>query len=176
MDNEAELEVSRIKAVHKYKLIDTSHQHDLEDLIEVASDVCGTPVALITLIDDTTQYFKVKKGIDWHSSTREESFCKFTIAQDSVLVIEDTLLDNRIDPNGLFAGTFGVRFYAGAPLTTPDGFHIGSLCVANNQPQQLDAFQISCLQKLAALAMERMEGCLNFKALEDQQENMTEVR
>src|SRR5687767_10395415 len=90
MNNEAETECLRLKAVTKYKLLDTAQRLDLKDLIEVASDVCGTPVALITLIDDTTQYFKVRKGIEWHSSSREESFCKFTIEQDGVLVIEDT--------------------------------------------------------------------------------------
>ncbi len=167
MENEASHECLRLKAVQRYNLIDTSKRHDLQDLIEVASDVCGTPVALITLIDDTTQYFKVKKGIDWHSSSREESFCKYTIAQDGVMVVEDTLLDSRFDADGLFTGTFGIRFYAGAPLTTAEGYPIGSLCVASNQPQQLDAFQISCLEKLAALAMEPMESSLNKRALHE---------
>jgi GAF domain-containing protein len=120
---------------------------------------------LVTLLDDSTQYFKVKQNIEGSSTSKEEAFCRYTIEQSTVLVIEDAMEDQRFSNNPSVLGAPHIRFYAGAPLTTREGFKVGSLCVIDDKPKQLDAVQISCLQTLARLVMERMELSQGMRAM-----------
>ena len=155
----------RTEAVKRYIIVDPSEKRDLHDLIEVASDVCGTPMALVTLIDESTQYYKVKKGLEGNSTAREEAFCRYTISQPDVFIVEDAHLDTRFSSNPSVTGIPFIRFYAGVPLVTGNGFAIGSLCVIDSKPQTLDAVQISCLETLGRLVMHRMELSQSMRAM-----------
>ena len=147
----------RLNAVSRFKQLDNEIKKDLDSMVDLVAQVCNTPIALITLIDERTQWFKASKGIDIDCTDRELAFCNYTIKQNDLLVVEDTLLDDRFTSNPLVTGSPYLRFYAGATLTTKDGFAIGSLCVLDFKPRVLDDHQQHTLKVLAKQVMNLME-------------------
>jgi two-component system NtrC family sensor kinase len=152
-DNEAE----RIADLHSYQLLDTLDERGYDDVTFLASYICEAPISLVTLVDFERQWFKSVQGTAIRETTRADSFCSHLIAGPSVLVVQDTLLDDRFVDNPLVTGDFGIRFYAGAPLVTPDGNVIGSVCVIDQQPRVMRPEQVMALEALARQVMARME-------------------
>jgi GAF domain-containing protein len=132
---------SRLHAVKEYLDLNFSDLQDLEDLVYIASQICQTPIASITFVDDKKQYPVIGVGNVVESSC-EISFCSHTINQEKILEIPDALQDQRFANNPLVTSDPFIRFYAGVPLVNSDGFTIGSLCVIDQQPKKLDEKQV----------------------------------
>ncbi|HZY37371.1 MAG TPA: GAF domain-containing protein [Mucilaginibacter sp.] len=142
-------ETERIKAVDKFLCIEISKQKELHSIASLAAEVCGTQAALISFIDDTTQYIKFKFGSDLETIAREDTFCVYTIEGDGIMIVSDARRDDRFANNPLVINNPNIRFYAGIPLTTCDGHSLGSLCVIDQAPRQLDRSQKQMLELLS---------------------------
>lgn len=150
-------EAERLEALRSYHVLDTEPEREFDDIVRIASRICGTPVGLITLLDEKRQWFKARTGLDLTETDRRLAFCSHTILGRDPLVVEDAALDHRFAHNPLVADAPGVRFYAGAPLVTPDGHALGSLCVIDLQPRELDPGQVSALEALARTVVRQLE-------------------
>ncbi len=121
-------ESQRLEALRQLRILDTEAESDFDDIVKLASSICGTSVSLINLIDERRHWLKAKTGIDVTEISPEVSFCSHTILQDDVMVVPDTREDIRFSQNPLVVGDTGIRFYAGVPLLTSDGLKLGTLC------------------------------------------------
>jgi len=142
-------EVSRLDALASYNILDTLPEEEFDRLTQLASIICEVPIALITLIDKDRQWFKSKIGLNAPETPRDISFCQYTINDESLLEIEDARKDERFLSSPLVTAQPNVRFYAGYPLTDPDGYAIGSLCVMDFEARKLTAAQRHSLTLLA---------------------------
>lgn len=167
-------ETQRIAAVNHLLQIDNRIDRDLNSIVKLVAQICNTPIALITLIDEDMQWFKAAEGVDLYCNTREASFCKFTIAQDDLLIIEDARLDKRVNQHPLVQNEPNIRSYAGANLTTAEGFNVGTVCVLDVVPKQLDEMQQNALRTLARQVINLMELNLSLKTLTRQQQQSEE--
>lgn len=155
-ENEAERE--RIKALYAYEILDTDAEEAYDNLTRIAARICGTPISLISLIAPERQWFKSAHGFDARETCRDISVCDHAIRnKDEVMEVPDTLLDERFKDNPFVTSDTGVRFYAGAPLRTPEGHAIGTLCVIDRKPRKLTSEQHNTLQTLADQVMILME-------------------
>lgn len=162
-------EKERITTVRKFEGIDFNLNKGLNDILTLTSQICDTPLAFITLIDETSQWFKVCKGLEVMELPRSTSFCTHTIMNPGVMVINDPLADERFV--GLPTVTSGmVRFYAGATLTTEDGQNIGTLCTVDNCSKELSQDKKDMLAILARQAIHLMELELSQKLLQEKTE------
>ncbi|GET37080.1 hybrid sensor histidine kinase/response regulator [Microseira wollei] len=152
-DNEAE----RRAAIRQYQIIDTDPEPAFDDLASLAAHICGTPIALINLIDGNRQWFKSKLGLDVTEMPRDFGLCPQCIQQRDILVIPDTLADDRFATNPVVTTPPHIRFYAGVPLITPAGQIIGTLCVADTVPHQLSLAQVEALQALSRQIISQLE-------------------
>ena len=152
-DNEA----ARLETLRQYQVLDTDAEEAFDDLTRLASYVCDTPTALISLVDANRQWFKARVGIHARETPRNISFCGHAIMHRGCFLIEDALFDERFSDNPLVIKEPFVRFYAGMPLISPEGFAIGTLCVMDTKPRQLDEKQITALQMLSNQVMSQLE-------------------
>nr|MCU0657941.1 GAF domain-containing protein [Polyangiaceae bacterium] len=121
-------EAQRIEALHGYQILDTEPEEAFQDLVELAAHVLEVPIMLISLVDSERQWFKACVGLEAGETHRSLSFCGHAVEQDGPLEIQDTLLDPRFADNPFVTGDPWVRFYAGQPLRSRDGFMLGTLC------------------------------------------------
>ncbi len=152
-NNEAE----RLAALNAYEILDTAPEIAYDDITAVASALCGTQISLVSLIDGERQWFKSKQGIDASETPREISFCAHAIHSTEVFIVRDALQDERFADNPLVESGPQIRFYAGAPLITPEGFNVGTLCIADSEPRDISPEQIQSLQALARLVVSQLE-------------------
>ncbi|BDI30378.1 hypothetical protein CCAX7_24290 [Capsulimonas corticalis] len=150
-------EAARLAALQSYHVMDTLPEQDFDDLVHLASSICGTPIALISLVDDHRQWFKAKYGLDAAETPRELAFCAHSIQQRNVFIVPDATKDPRFSGNSLVTDAPEIRFYAGAPLITPSGHALGSLCVIDLEPRELTEAQISALQALSRQTVNQLE-------------------
>jgi GAF domain-containing protein len=152
-------ERDRINALKEYNILDSISEKEYDDITKLASEICQTPVSLISLIDDSRQWFKSHHGLSVRETPREYAFCTHTIQNPSqVFVVPDSRIDSRFAENPLVAGDPHVIFYAGAPLVNHNGFALGSLCVIDHKPNSLTETQTSALQTLADSVVNLMEN------------------
>jgi len=152
-----ENEQARIHALLQYEILDTEAEAVYDDFVKLASYICQTPIALISLVDPTRQWFKATVGCPASETSRDVAFCAHAIHQFDVFVVPDTLTDPRFVDNPLVTGDPHIRFYAGAPLITPEGLAIGTLCAIDREPRILSQEQISALQTLARQVVSQLE-------------------
>jgi EAL domain-containing protein (putative c-di-GMP-specific phosphodiesterase class I)/GGDEF domain-containing protein len=155
-DTAVQQELQRLAALHSLHLLDTGASEDLDNLTRLCHSLFKVSGAYVSLIDADRQWVKSHSGPEMCSPTREQSFCHYTIAQRSVMVVEDTLADDRFRDNPMVTAAPYIRFYAGAPLLTPDGHAIGALCVTDIVARSFGPAERRQLQQLAALAMSHM--------------------
>lgn len=152
-------EQARQRKLESYRLLDTLPEPTYDDIVRVAGLQCGTPVALMTLVDRERQWFKARVGIDAQETPRDIAFCDHAIrSPDLPLVVDDASLDARFAQNPLVTGDPGIRFYAGVPLRAPTGEALGTVCAIDRVPRTLDAAQLAGLQALARLTVVLMEA------------------
>ncbi|MBA1272945.1 PAS domain S-box protein [Stutzerimonas azotifigens] len=141
-------ELSRLAALLRYEILDTPDEDAFDDFTQLAAQFCGTPIALISLIDERRQWFKSRVGLEVSETPREISFCTHTIQGNDVFEVPDATRDPCFANNPLVTDAPDIRFYAGAPLTTPDGYNLGTLCVIDRKPRQLSDQQRDALERL----------------------------
>ena len=147
----------RLQALHRYKLLDTASEEQFDDIVRLASQICNTPVSLISLVDTNRQWFKARKALPMAEISREYAFCAHTILNDELMVVEDATIDDRFKDNPLVIGEPDIRFYAGAPLITHDQYRLGALCVIDRIPRNLDDSQKFALKVLAEQVVKLLE-------------------
>ncbi|HEX8888827.1 MAG TPA: GAF domain-containing protein [Pyrinomonadaceae bacterium] len=143
-----ENEAARLEALRQYEILDTDPEESFNDLTRLAAYVCETPIALITLVDAHRQWFKARVGIGEKETSRDISFCAHAILQDGPFIVPDATDDERFKDNPFVTQDPHIRFYAGSPLMSPEGFKIGTLCVVDNRPKELSPKQIAALKIL----------------------------
>ncbi len=150
-------ETDRLSALYELNVLDTAPEKDFDDIVSLASSVCGVPMSMVSLIDMDRQWFKAKIGTDLTQSSRDQSFCAHAILGRDLLVVPDARQDARFADNPAVQADGGIRFYAGAPLVTSDGFALGTLCVADAEPRELRLDQLQALRALARQVTAQLE-------------------
>jgi signal transduction histidine kinase len=153
----ASAEQRRLAALRSYGILDTVKESAFEDITRIASLVCGTPIAVVNLIDADRQWFKSEVGLGVRETPLATSICAHAILEHDMLVVPDTTQDRRFAENPLVTGDPGLRFYAGALLKTADGLAIGTVCVLDTEPRGLSQQQIDVLRGLARQVMTQLE-------------------
>jgi anti-sigma regulatory factor (Ser/Thr protein kinase) len=152
-------ETARLAALRQYRILDTEPEQAFDDLALLASHICETPVALITLVDADRQWFKARQGVAVTQTSREVSFCSHAIEHSGLFIIPDAREDDRFRDNPFVASGPQFRFYAGAPLLTREGAALGTLCVIDRVPRTLSKSQLEALDALRR----QVEGQLELR-------------
>jgi len=160
-------ETARLSALYRYAILDTEPEKAFDDLTLLASQVCETPMALISLVDRDRQWFKAKVGVSVQETSRDIAFCSHAVQQRSLFLVPDALEDERFRENPLVLEEPHIRFYAGAPLVTPEGFALGTLCVVDRIPRTLSPGQEEALAALKRQAEAQLELRRNLIELEE---------
>ncbi len=150
-------EQNRLDVLRRYKILDTTPEEAFDDLVHMAALICRAPISLISLVDATRQWFKAKKGLEANELPRETAFCAHAIVGYDLLVVPDTHADPRFRENPLVVGEPHIRFYAGAPLITPGGAGLGTICVIDNVPRSIGQEETRAIRVLAREVMTQME-------------------
>lgn len=159
-------EQQRLRALARYQVTGTEPETVFDDMARLAATVCQTPMAIVSLIDESRQWFKASVGLEVSWTDRTIALCNHTIRDSGLLIVEDTHRDERFVDNPLVTGEPHIRFYAGAPLLDPEGNAIGTIAVLDHQPRRLEESQIESLGTLASLAVDQLEMRLSRLQLE----------
>lgn len=163
-ENEAE----RLAALRRYGILDTPAEDEFDDFTFLAAQICGTPIALVSLVDAERQWFKSRYGLDATETPRDISFCGHAINGQDIFEVSNATEDQRFRDNPLVTADPNIRFYAGAPLIAPDGYNVGTLCVIDSVPHRLAPSQREALQRLSRQVVARMEVRLSNRRLAEQ--------
>ena len=150
-------EEQRLRDLQRHAVLDTPSDPHFERIVALAADVLDMPIAIVSLVDQNRQWFLARHGLDATETPRRVAFCAHTINQDSVLVVPDALQDERFSTNPLVISEPRIRFYAGAPLHSPEGHNLGTLCVIDQKPRDLAPHDQQLLQMMADLVMRELD-------------------
>jgi len=166
-------EEARLKALHRYEILDTDPEQEFDDIALLANSMCATPFAVISLLDQNRQWFKARIGIHENETSRMDVFREQGMWQAGVFVIKDALTDKQFAANPLVTGPHKIRFYAGAPLLLPDGYVLGMLCVMDQLPRELSIDQLTSLRVLGRHVVGQLDsrlGMINLRRMNGQLE------
>lgn len=158
-------EAARLEVLRQYQILDTSPEQAFDDLVFLAAQICGTAIALINLIDANRQWFKAKVGLDVDEMPINLGFAPLCMHLGDILIIPDTLADERFATNPVVTSYPYVRFYAGIPLITPEGEAIGVLCIADRQKREISLEQVEALQAISRQIVRQLEIRRNLAEL-----------
>lgn len=150
-------ESARLKELEKYNIMDTPPEQEFDDIAELASKICNTPISIVSFIDMNRQWYKAKKGLENNEVSRNVAFCDYAIKSDNVMVVEDAKKDDRFKDNPFVVNNPNIRFYAGVPLTTSNGYNLGTLCVIDMKPKVLNKEQEFALKVLGKQVIAQVE-------------------
>ena len=159
-------EAARLKNLSQYQIIDTPAEKAYDDITRLAASICGTPIALISLVEGDRQWFKSSVGLEVSETPRKVAFCAYTILQEEIFIIPDTKKDPRFAHNALVTSEPYIRFYVGVPLITSQNYALGSLAVIDHVPRELEAQQVESLKILARQVVKLIELRTNLSQLE----------
>jgi GAF domain-containing protein len=168
-------EPQRLNATHRYLDFNLDREKELNELVRLASQICGTPISLITLMGEDVQFIKARLGADIYEMPRSTSFCTHAIENDDLMMVEDATLDERFSAIPVVANNPHIRFYASANLKSHDGYNVGTLCVYDVMPKILTAEQQASLSALANQVSHIMELDYALKTLKNQNETLSEI-
>ncbi len=169
-------ESKRLQELFRLEILDSPYEQEFDELVQLASQICQTPVSLITLIDHDRVWFKAKVGTDLPEAGRSIMFCPHAIAGgEDVFIVPDTISDERFSDNPVVAHDPHIRFYAGAPLTSANGYKLGTLCILDVVPRQLTPEQRSTLRVLSHQAVRLFDSRIKNKQLARQQQRLEEL-
>lgn len=151
-------ERARLAAVGASGLVDTDEENRFDRIVRLATMVTGSPIALVSLLTSTRQWFKARVGLEPRETPRDWAFCSHAVMQDEMFVVEDALDDERFRDNPLVQGDPQIRFYAGVPLRDRSGHALGTLCVIDREPRRLRASELQGLLDLAAIASSEIQA------------------
>jgi diguanylate cyclase (GGDEF)-like protein len=150
-------EKDRLDALHRMELLDTPSEEAFDRITRLAKSVLEIPIVLVSLVDENRQWFKSNQGLNASETPRDVAFCDHTIRKSEPMVVENAALDARFADNPLVTGEPGIRFYAGVPLRTREGYNIGTLCAIDVKPRTITPQQLTVLEDLARLVVDEME-------------------
>jgi GAF domain-containing protein len=150
-------ETQRLAALREYQILDTTTEQTYDDITALAAYLCNVPIAVISLVDESRQWFKSKLGLNEQETPRDVAFCAHAILQSEPLIVRDALKDSRFADSALVTRAPCIRFYAGFPLASPEGFALGTLCAIDRKPRQLSAEQKQAMQSLSRQVMALLE-------------------
>jgi GAF domain-containing protein len=159
-------EAERLASLRRYEILDTEIEAEFEEITQLISRICHTPISLITLLDESRQWFKSRVGLPLAETSRDYAFCAHAIRGNDLFQVHDTHLDPRFCENPLVTGAPNIRFYAGMPLTTPEGYNLGTLCVIDREPRELTNEQMNSLRILARQVITQLELRLHLRRAE----------
>lgn len=167
----------RLQDLYSYGILDSGKDREFDDLLEVAADICGCPIAAISFLDSERQWFKSKIGLadDLHETARSLSFCAHTILENEVLIIKDARNDDRFCNHPFVESDLNIRFYAGAPIVSPTGYSLGSVCVIDNKPRDLPEAKARTLQIISRQISKLLELRLKNKLLKQKAEEQLQL-
>lgn len=151
-------EAKRLAALKSLKVLDSSPEHQFDDITDLAAHICDVPIALISLVDANRQWFKSRHGLEAKETPRRMAFCAYAILQEDLFVIPDAKKDPRFSENPLVVNPPHVRFYAGFPLRNEEGFALGTLCVIDHKPRKLTSIQLAALRVLGRVALKQLQS------------------
>jgi len=150
-------EITRLEKLKNYKILDTQPEHPFNQIAVEACQLLETPIAIISLVDKYRVWYKASVGMNGLKEvSREDSLCSLVVLQDEVTIINDALQDPCLLANPFVAGDFGLKFFAGAPIITPDGFRLGGVCVIDKKPREFTGANQLVLENLATRAMQEI--------------------
>ncbi|WP_317173428.1 GAF domain-containing DNA-binding protein [Hymenobacter armeniacus] len=168
-------EADRLETLHSYQVLDTGQEQVFTDIAQLSAFICGTPISLVSLIDDSRQWFKAHVGLQTQQTPREHAFCQYAMRASDVYEVYDATADARFANNPLVTSDPNIRFYAGAPLLSPEGQPLGTLCAIDTVPRVLTADQRDALRILARQVMAQLELRRVRLQLEDERQKLEGV-
>jgi diguanylate cyclase (GGDEF)-like protein len=150
-------EKDRLNALDQYQILDTPPEESFDRITRIVQSILHVPISLISLIDENRQWFKSRQGMAVHETPRDVSFCNHAIQTNEAMIVQDALLDPRFAENPLVTGDPYIRFYMGAPIRTPSGYNLGTVCAIDTVPRTPTAEQVSSLTDLSRLVVDQLE-------------------
>jgi len=150
-------EKERLRTLGLYRVLDTMSEKAFDDLVRLASQIAGTPISVVSLVDEARQWFKAKVGLDATETPRDVAFCAHAILHKGIFIVEDATKDDRFADNPLVTSDPSIRFYAGAPLVMANGQALGTICVIDRTPRRLTETQLDALRVLRDTVVVQLE-------------------
>ncbi|MHA6279371.1 ATP-binding protein [Salinimicrobium sp. CAU 1759] len=165
-------EIKRLQTLLSYDVLDSAPEEEFEGLVQLIAAICDVPVAIISMLDERRQWYKAKVGLEQSELPRNETICQYTLLQNEILEISNALEDDRVKDNPFVKAENGIRYYAGISLQAPNGYNIGTLCVADTKPRKLSESQRNSLKLLSRQVMSLLEARRKNKNLAEELEHI----